>query len=233
VEYVVPLHNCQVVMLLPRQSRSRGNLSLKRVRPRPHHRETGATYLPNRPGRNGICGFLALSGVPPNPACLQEFSHGSRDSGARLKIVVSPVRVRVSPLREAPASRHFFRLSSSILSSGYAPERSAKSQTKVPNPHGRGPWAQVVEDARVVALVGACEARRLAGHHEPLVEHGRVIRHFEPRRQDVGVGVESSRPARVTLRSLIDDAPCELRRFLQRCSLLRDVVTTQQARRRG
>jgi hypothetical protein len=56
---------------------------------------------------------FAEIGRPPgtgeNDSGMQDFLRDSRDAAARLKIVVSPVRVRVSPLRDRPANHRFRR----------------------------------------------------------------------------------------------------------------------------
>jgi hypothetical protein len=54
-----------------------------------------------------------------------------------LKIVVSPVRVRVSPSQEIPANPMFLSQGWASEMSGYAPRKCAKSQTKCQRPTAR------------------------------------------------------------------------------------------------
>ena len=63
-----------------------------------------ASQCPNRRETKAICEHRACADGPREHAELQGFRPCSRGSGPRLKIVVSPVRVRVSPF-QAPESR--------------------------------------------------------------------------------------------------------------------------------
>jgi hypothetical protein len=59
--------------------------------------DEGETHLPNRDETNGICTDPAAGAGCMNAGYLQAFPCCSKAATARLKIVVSPVRVRVSP----------------------------------------------------------------------------------------------------------------------------------------
>jgi hypothetical protein len=70
--------------------------------------------------------------------------------------VVSPVRVRVSPSKEGLLISDFPGRYSSLFRSGYAPERSAKSQTKSQNPDaGAARTRESALDYRAVHALGS------------------------------------------------------------------------------
>src|SRR5215207_4741800 len=72
------------------------------VRPDAGSGRRNATQLPNRRGKERNLRIFAQRRRTQSSACLQGFRRRSRDSIARLKIVVSPVRVRVSPSPAMP-----------------------------------------------------------------------------------------------------------------------------------
>jgi hypothetical protein len=114
--------------------------------------EPGGVPKPREPaGSNAI----APDSIRLEPRIRRSLVHGiaPRDS---LKIVVSPVRVRVSPLEEVSANRQFRGRCSSVSRSGYAPERSAKVPNEVPNPDaGAARRRESALDYRAVHALGS------------------------------------------------------------------------------
>ena len=86
---------CAGRALVWRRERESAVASTKRTRP-PHH-------VLNPAATTGNHGYRAVARHAPIPANLQHFSGSPRAWSASLKIVVSPVRVRVSPFRPFPA----------------------------------------------------------------------------------------------------------------------------------
>jgi hypothetical protein len=83
-----------------------GDIAAARRRPRRIGR-CGGPHLPNRDGKTGSCGFRRTDDGASDLSILQDFRPRSRAWPARLKIVVSRVRVSVSPLRKAPLAGAF------------------------------------------------------------------------------------------------------------------------------
>ena len=152
VSYYVPHRRC-------RYASTRSGAPPLLVRPSPAFGPGWARHGPNEPETAANSAQLTLVSVPADISFLQDFRRVRATSDRRLKIVVSPVRVRVSP-SELPASRCFLLLKGLSKRPGRG-RISVRVPNRVPKPGpGRSSGKQVA--------FGAVTAQSQARYPVPL-----------------------------------------------------------------